>query len=119
MANKDYVSPIVLHPLGIEIATGASKVFKFPYKEYVGILDVTESTGTVETLDVTFEEFDPASGTFFEIDAFTQAPADDTYERVLLNADGAAPFGSLLRATWTLDEALSTFTFSLSLHGKK
>lgn len=112
-----YIPPLVIHPTGIEGATGQSVVFKFPFTKFVGILDVTASTGTVETLDVTLEELDPGSGDFFEFFAFGQAPADASNERLVENEDLATLWGPLIRAVWTLDEADSTFTFSVTLHG--
>lgn len=118
-ANKLYVPALVMHPPGIEIADGASKIFKFPYKEFVAILDVTASTGSAETLDVTIEEYNPASDSFFEFFAFGTAAADASQERLLENEDGLTPFGSLIRVVWDLVEASSTFTFSVTLHGKR
>lgn len=114
-----YVPALVLHPSGLEDADGASEVFKFPFEVAILILDVTDSNGTTELLDVTIEEFDSASSTFFEIAAFTQATAGTTFERILLNEDFLAPFGSLVRAVWDLEGTGPDFTFSVSMHGKK
>ena len=113
-----YVPALVLHDSGVETVDGNSIIFKFPFKEYAAVLDVTAGSGSTPTLDVTIEEYDQASDTFFEIDAFTQATGV-TFERVLLNADGLAPFGSLLRAVWDLGGTTPSFTFSLALHGKR
>ena len=92
--ENDYVPAIIIHPSGVETVTGTfSPTFKFPYKEYVAILDVSASAGATELLDVTIEEFDPATGDWFEIDAFTQATGV-TNERVLHNADGLGRIGA-------------------------
>ncbi len=114
-----YIPPLVIHPLGIETGDGVSVVFKFPFNMFVAILDVTASTGTTETLDVTLEEYNPESDSAFEFFTFGLAAADASNERLVENEDLATLFGSLIRCRWDLPEASSTFTFSVTLHGKR
>jgi hypothetical protein len=95
----------------------ASKIFRFEPNIMIAILDVTASDGVSETLDVTFEEWDEASGGFFEFGAFTQATGV-TNERILVNEDLLTPFGELIRAVYTFGGTIPEFTFSLSVHGK-
>lgn len=113
-----YIPALVMHPLGIETGDGFSAVFKFPFRDFVAILDVTASTGSSETLDVTIQEYNAAAEDFLEIFTFGLAAADASNERLLHNEDDLTPFGSLIRLGWVLAESSSTFTFSVSLHGK-
>lgn len=116
--DEFYIPALVLHPSGIETGDGSSKVFKFPFGGFVAILDVTASTGSSETLDVTIQEYNQAADAFLEIFTFGLAAADASNERLLHNEDDAAPFGSLIRLDWVLPESSSTFTFSVSIMGK-
>jgi hypothetical protein len=95
----------------------ASKVFLFDPNILIGILDVTFSDGTAETLDVTLEEWNEATNEFFEFAAFTQATGVIN-ERILVNEDLTAPFGGLIRAVYTFGGTVPEFTFSLAVHGK-
>jgi hypothetical protein len=115
--SKIYVPGLILHSSSAETVDGASKIFQFPYKEAVCIISVTATAGATETLDVTLEEWDEVSNTYFELLAFTQVTGE-TFERVLLNEDSLAPFGSSIRAVWDIEGVGATFTFSLSMHGK-
>ena len=114
---------VVIHASAPEIATGNVE-FAFPARDAVFSLDVTAKAGTLPTLDVTVEEYDPGSDTWTELTAFGfGAQIVDVVFRRVVASIGAVPedghYGSRLRAVYTIGgSAGQSFTFSLSVQGK-
>ena len=114
---------VTIHASAAEIATGNAE-FAFPARDAVFSLDVTAKAGTLPTLDVTVEEYDPASDTWTELTAFSfGAQIIDVVFRRVVATIGAVPeaghYGSRLRAVYTIGgSAGQSFTFSLSVQGK-
>lgn len=105
MAVKDVK---VIHDSGAEASTTQSaeipEVANFSRAAFY--LDVTVQVGT--TLDVTIEELDPYTESWFEIGAFTQA-VGVTSERIVIDPI----IGTRIRAVYTI--AGGSFTFSLTM----
>ena len=114
---------VVIHASAPEIVTGNVE-FAFPARDAVFSLDVTAKAGTLPTLDVTVEEYDPGSDTWTELTAlgFCAQIVDVVFRRVVASI-GVVPedghYGSRLRAVYTIGgSAGQSFTFSLSVQGK-
>lgn len=97
-------------------ATGSSGIYGFAGQNAVFVLDISAASGTTPTLDIVIEEYDEASNTYATIDTFPQQTATGNVRRTLVG--NTTPFGSKLRATWTIGGTTPSFTFTLTAHDK-
>lgn len=106
---------IIMAASAARTATGVSDIFYVPQGIAVAYLDVTASSGTSETLDVTIVEVDPSNATdVYTIITFTQATGV-TNQRKTVNP----LLGNLIQAKWTHGGTTPSFTFSLYLQLKE
>jgi len=98
---------------GAILASGNSEVVMLPTRDLILVVDITAVQGTLPTLDVVVQEFDPASGTYFDLPAPAQLTGVTTMRHTILAATN--PFGPMIRLKWTLGgTATPGFTFTAS-----
>ncbi len=97
MTQESYAVPA--KAAGLVSANGNSGVLNFPPKEMVILLNITASAGTLPTLDILIEEYDPVSNTYFVIDTIPQQTGVVKIRRTIVTP---AIFGGNVRASWTI-----------------
>ncbi len=114
MTQESYAVP--LKAPGLVSVNGNSGALNFPPKEMVILLNITAVAGTLPTLNILIEEYDPVSNTYFTIDTIPEQTGAGKVRRTIVTP---AIFSGNIRASWTIGgSAGPSFTFSLSALGK-